>query len=150
MKHDMRRLLVFSILCAALATAACVPQTSTFETSELLLSGANGEVRVTARIADTPALQERGLMGVTHLDANEGMLFVFGNEETRYFWMKDTPLPLTIAFLDANKTIVDVQDMQPYNETIIASAAPAQYALEMNQGFFTQHAVRVGDTMRFS
>jgi uncharacterized membrane protein (UPF0127 family) len=89
-------------------------------------------------------------MGVTHLDANEGMLFVFANEETRYFWMKDTPLPLSIAFLNENKTIVDIQDMQPFNETIIASAQPAMYALEMNQGFFSQHVIRVGDTMRFS
>jgi uncharacterized membrane protein (UPF0127 family) len=73
------------------------------------------------------------------------MLFVFEQEQILAFWMKDTLIPLSIAYIDAEGRIVDIQDMQPLDETDHLSAEPAQYALEVNQGFFEGRGVMVGD-----
>ncbi len=81
----------------------------------------------------------------TELGENSGMLFVYQEEQQRSFWMRDTLIPLSIAYIDADGRIVDIQDMQPLDETSHPSAEPAQYALEVNQGFFEEHGVQVGD-----
>lgn len=138
-----------AVVISSFVLAGCVPPQSAQAPvhESLSITSADGVVKVDARIADTPELQEQGLMGVTHLEAHEGMLFVFADEQIRRFWMKDTPLPLSIAFAAANGTIVDIQDLQPFNESIVASRAPAQYALEMNQGFFIEHGITIGSVL---
>jgi uncharacterized membrane protein (UPF0127 family) len=73
------------------------------------------------------------------------MLFVYDHEQVLSFWMKDTLIPLSIAYIDVEGRIVDIQDMQPLDETSHPSAKPAQYALEVNQGFFEGRGVMVGD-----
>ena len=73
------------------------------------------------------------------------MLFVFDQAQTLSFWMKDTLIPLSIAYINAEGRIVDIQDMQPLDETSHPSAEPALYALEVNQGFFAERGVTVGD-----
>lgn len=111
------------------------------------------EVEVRVEIADDPSEQSQGLMNRTSLGENRGMLFVFGNESTRAFWMKNTLIPLSIAYIDSEGRIVDIQKMEPAgNQTVsdarlprYVSAEPAQYALEVNQGFFEEHGVEVGD-----
>jgi uncharacterized membrane protein (UPF0127 family) len=99
-------------------------------------------------IADTPEKQETGLMHRTALAADGGMLFVFPSETTIPFWMRDTLLPLSIAFIAGDGTIVDIQDMQPLDETLHNPAHPYVYALEVNQGYFRQHNVVVGNQVR--
>jgi uncharacterized membrane protein (UPF0127 family) len=81
----------------------------------------------------------------TELDENAGMLFVFDREAPRSFWMRNTLIPLSIAYIASDGRIVDIQDMQPLDEAPHPSAAPAQYALEVNQGFFEDNGVEVGD-----
>ncbi len=105
-------------------------------------SGEKVEVRV--EIADDDAERARGLMHRTALAENRGMLFVFRSEERLSFWMRDTLIPLSIAYMDTEGRIVDIQDMEPSTEGY-DSAEPAQYALEVNQGFFEEHGVEVGD-----
>jgi uncharacterized membrane protein (UPF0127 family) len=121
------------------------------ETSELgrvtIEASGGQEVEVQVEIADDAAEQERGLMERTELGENSGMLFVYQEEQQRSFWMRDTLIPLSIAYIDAEGQIVDIQDMQPLDETSHPSAEPAQYALEVNQGFFEDHGVQVGDTV---
>ena len=73
------------------------------------------------------------------------MLFVYDQEQVLSSWMKDTLIPLSIAYIDVQGRIVDIQDMHPLDETIHPSAEPAQYALEVNQGFFEGRGVMVGD-----
>jgi uncharacterized membrane protein (UPF0127 family) len=102
-------------------------------------------VDIPVEIADTPAKQEAGLMGRTALAADAGMLFVFDRDQPLSFWMKDTLIPLSIAFINSEGLIVDIQDMQPLDETPHDSAAPAKYALEVNQGFFAANGIQVGD-----
>jgi uncharacterized membrane protein (UPF0127 family) len=81
------------------------------------------------------------------LPEDHGMLFVFPNERVLTFWMKDTPLPLSVAFADAGGRIVRIADMEPMSATPVSSGAPARYALEMNRGWFEKRGVFVGDAL---
>lgn len=96
-------------------------------------------------IADTPEERARGLMGRESLPEDAGMLFVWPQDTESGFWMKDTPTPLTIAFVDAAGAIVDIEDMAPLDETLHYSAAPYRYAIEAAQGWFADKGIEVGD-----
>lgn len=115
----------------------------------LTINASSGEeVVVSVEVAGTEAERQRGLMGRTALSDNAGMLFVFDRSQVLSFWMKDTLIPLSIAFIDSTGKIVDIQDMQPLDETTRISKAPAKYALEVNQGFFGKHGIKVGDRVK--
>ena len=105
------------------------------------------EVRVRVEIADDVLEQARGLMYRTALAENRGMLFVYPDEEKRSFWMRNTLIPLSIAFMDSEGRIVDIKDMKPLDDDPphYVSAEPARYALEVNKGFFEERGVEVGD-----
>jgi uncharacterized membrane protein (UPF0127 family) len=112
------------------------------------------EVRVRVEIADDYFEITRGLMYRTALPENRGMLFVYGEEQELSLWMKNTLIPLSAAFMDSEGRIVDIQDMKPVGleQTVpdarlprYVSTKPAQYALEVNQGFFEERGVEVGD-----
>ena len=107
------------------------------------------EVEVRAEVADERAERQTGLMGRTELAPDAGMLFVFGWERNLSFWMRNTLIPLSIAYISADGRIVDIQDMEPLDDEppSYASAEPAKYALEVNQGFFAERGVEVGDTV---
>jgi uncharacterized membrane protein (UPF0127 family) len=129
------------------APEAPAPEAPAPESTLTILNSVGESVEVPVEIADAPDEQQTGLMGRPALAENSGMLFVFNDEQQRSFWMKDTLIPLSIAFIDSQGRIVDIQDMQPLDETPHLSAAPAQYALEVNQGFFTERGIQVGDTV---
>lgn len=95
-------------------------------------------------IAATPEQRQRGLMGRDHLADNGGMLFVFEEAGQHCFWMHDTPLPLSIAFIDDAGHIVDLADMHPHSDTLHCPAAPVRYALEIEQGGFTRRTIVPG------
>ncbi len=134
---------------AATGTDTPQPDTSQVETPQLpvltIVNSSSETVPVRVEIADTPEETLTGLMGRSALAEEAGMLFVFEQEQILAFWMKDTLIPLSIAYIDAEGRIVDIQDMQPLDETSQPSAEPAQYALEVNQGFFEGRGVMVGD-----
>ena len=100
-------------------------------------------------ISDTDKKRQLGLMFRDELDKNSGMLFIFDNERILSFWMKNTKIPLSIAFINSDKIIVDMQDMQPLTETEHTSRFPAIYALEVNKGWFRNHNIKVGDRVYF-
>jgi uncharacterized membrane protein (UPF0127 family) len=105
----------------------------------------DGGVRlVKVEVADTPERWEHGLMGRTSLPPDSGMLFVFPEPGTVGFWMKDTPLPLSIAFIDASGAVLSVQDMQPFSTDVHSPPAPYRYALEVSQGYFAAHDIPPG------
>ena len=125
-------------------------QASTLPTTTVTIvpSGGAESVQVEAEIADDDAERQRGLMERTALAEDAGMLFVFGRERELSFWMRNTLIPLSIAYIDADGRIVDIEDMEPLDDTTKhPSAEPAQYALEVNQGFFDERGVEVGDTV---
>jgi hypothetical protein len=96
-------------------------------------------------LAATPSQRERGLMGRTHLPADGGMLFVFEQPGRHCFWMRDTPLPLSIAFIDAAGRIAGLADMQPRSETLHCPATDVRYALEVRQGEFQRRGITARD-----
>lgn len=90
-----------------------------------------------------------GLMFRKNLSKDGGMLFIYPKKQFLYFYMKNTFIPLDIAFIDDNNVVVDIQSMQPLDETTIASKDEAMYALEVNRGFFERIGVKVGDKIEF-
>jgi uncharacterized membrane protein (UPF0127 family) len=100
--------------------------------------------RLTVQVADTPALRRMGLMHRSSMPDDFGMLFVFGYPQTLSFWMQDTRIALSIAFIDENWRIVQMDDLEPLStESVVCP--DATFALEVNQGWFVRNNVRVGD-----
>jgi len=116
--------------------------------SEPLLKLQIGGARVVAEYARSPAERERGLMERTEMPADHGMLFRFDDFRRHCLWMKNTPLPLSAAFMDEEGRIVDIIDLQPLDTSIRCSQEPARYALEMNQGWFEAKEIKVGERVR--
>jgi uncharacterized membrane protein (UPF0127 family) len=89
-------------------------------------------------------------MGRTHLGENEGMLFIFEKEDYHGFWMKNTLIPLSIAFIDREGKIVAITDMEPLTLETHPPPQPILYALEMKKGWFSANGIKAGDPIRFS
>lgn len=104
-----------------------------------------GKHKLLAEVAADPQTRERGLMFRFDLRDDEAMLFVFPESQRLTFWMKNTPLPLSIAFIDARGTILNIRDMMPYTLEGHPSEGDALYALEVNRGWFTARGIRAGD-----
>lgn len=103
-----------------------------------------GSPRLTLEVARSDQERAAGLMLRDTLGADSAMIFVFPQPTTARFWMKDTRIPLSIAFVGADGTILDIQDMQPMSLEAHGPAAPYLYAIEANQGWFAAHGVAAG------
>jgi len=114
---------------------------------KVYLSTSQGDAAVSVEVVSTPATIERGLMFREHLPPDQGMLFLMQEERAWTFWMRNTKIPLSIAFADASGKIVRIADMEPFDERQVSSIAPARYALEMNHGWFAAHSVVPGDAI---
>ena len=125
------------------------PQTASGIRTLIIEASGDESVKVRVEIADKPDEQAKGLMYRMALGQERGMLFVFPTEEDRSFWMKDTLIPLSIAYIDSEGRIVDIQDMKALDDDPphYVSAEPARYALEVNKGFFDERGVKVGDRL---
>jgi len=103
---------------------------------------------LTVELATTPTSRSCGLSHREELPDNHGMLFVFAEHRNHTFWMKDTSIALSIAFLDDSGQIFSIQDMTPIQTAEqYSSGSPASYALEVNQGWFRRHGIEVGDVV---
>jgi uncharacterized membrane protein (UPF0127 family) len=154
MTRARRLLLVLPALLAALVLPARGAQ-PIFKKGTLTLLAPGKRVVLQVEVADTPAARAQGLMFRRSLPESAGMLFVFETEGRWGFWMKNTLIPLSIAFIDRYWKIVDIQDMavapdpQAGPFTIYEARAPARYALEVRQGLFRKHNVTVGTRVIF-
>lgn len=99
---------------------------------------------IQAQVALTPEQRSTGLMWRQDMPQHEGMLFVFEQPAVQCFWMKNTLLPLTAAFVADDGRIVNLVDMQPRNETSHCSKEPVRFVLEMNQGWFAKRQIGAG------
>jgi hypothetical protein len=99
---------------------------------------------IRAEVAADFAARAQGLMHRKSLAANAGMLFVFDEEGMHCMWMKNTLIPLSVAFLDGRGTILNIADMEPHSEASHCAARPARYALEMNRGWFAARGIKPG------
>jgi len=122
----------------AAAAAACAP---VVERVSLVVGGEKFSVEV----ARTDAARAKGLMGRSTLGQREGMLFVFDRDQHLDFWMKNTRVPLSIAFLSAEGKILEIADMEPFSEKLIRSRLSSRYALELRQGGFGEVGAGEGD-----
>ena len=107
-----------------------------------------GMHRIEAQVAQAPHERQIGLMNRRTMAQHEGMLFIFEQPATQCFWMKNTLLPLTAAFVADDGTIVNLADMQPLVEDSHCSTQPVRYVLEMNQGWFAQKGLKAGSRLR--
>lgn len=137
------------ICLAVLLTACCLLNVAGAEDRQLpVVALSILEHTITAEVADTASRRSTGLMHRTYLPENSGMLFIFPAIGIHCMWMKDTVLPLSVAFLDEAKKIVNIAEMTP--ETLIphCSVRAARYALEMNAGWFIARKIKVGDQLK--
>lgn len=107
-----------------------------------------GGQTIKAEVAAKEEHRQKGLMFRTQMGKNEGMLFVFPQLGYHAMWMRNTFIPLSVAYLDDSGKILSIHEMEPQNDTSHQSAGPARYALEMNAKWFSQHKVNVGDMVK--
>lgn len=132
-----------------LLTCLCIAFGSAAHSSELpLRSLVIGNHKVTVEVAITPEQRSTGLMHRFSLRPDHGMLFVFERSEPLSFWMKNTFIPLSIAFIDEEGRILNIEDMVPQSETTHWSKGPARYALEMRKGWFAERGILAGNQVQ--
>jgi uncharacterized membrane protein (UPF0127 family) len=100
--------------------------------------------KFTAEVASNDSQRSTGLMHRRMLPENRGMLFVFPDVALHSMWMMNTYVPLSVAFIDGNGTIINIEDMQPQTQNTHSAMKPARYALEMNLGWFVRRGIRPG------
>jgi len=130
-------------LAAALLPAAA--QDAQMNLPRVTLSA--GMYRIDAQMAQTPEQRATGLMYRREMPQHEGMLFAFEQPTVQCFWMKNTLLPLTAAFVADDGTVVNLADMKPQSTESHCSDKPVRYVLEMNQGWFAKKGIKPGDKL---
>ena len=131
---------LLTLLLAAAAVLAAQAQTLTFPRMDLNA----GIHRIDAEVAATQGTRMQGLMFRKALGEANGMLFVFTENARHCMWMRNTLIPLSVAFMDEKGRILNVEDMQPQTENNHCAAAPARYALEMSLGWFKRKGIGAG------
>ncbi|HET7731527.1 MAG TPA: DUF192 domain-containing protein [Usitatibacter sp.] len=127
--------LVLSLLVAAASAEPAM------RTTQLRI----GKHTLRVEVAATDAQREKGLMFREKMGANDGMLFVFDEPAYHAMWMKNTPLPLSVAFVDREGVILNILDMEPHTLDAHASAGPSIYAIETNKGWFASRGIKAGE-----
>lgn len=127
------------LLVSGLLFAQAIPQPK-LPTTQL----SAGMHNVVAELARTPQQQQIGMMMRTEMAAHEGMLFVSDEDAPRCFWMRNTLLPLSAAFIAADGTIINIVDMKPQTDESHCSTRPARFVLEMNLGWFAKRGIKAG------
>ena len=134
----MKRLffLLAVLLCAAARAELPVVQLAT------------GMHLIRAELADSMGARMEGLMYRKSMPQGSGMVFVFDEAATHCMWMKNTLIPLSVAFIDETGAIINIADMQPHSEQSHCAARPARFALEMNKGWFAERGIKPGAKLR--
>lgn len=143
----MKRSLARAATIAAVAFVSLVAsaQEPQLNLPRVILSA--GMYQIDAQVARTPAQRATGLMFRKMMPQHEGMLFVFEQASVQCFWMRNTPLPLTAAFVTDDGTIANLADMKPFSDDSHCSARPVRFVLEMNQGWFAKRGIKTGQTL---
>lgn len=140
-KQLFRTILVPATLVFTALFAQAQGQAQRLEVKVNLQAGMHN---IVAEVAKTPREREIGLMFRKQMATHEGMVFVFDEPATQCFWMRNTYLPLSTAFVADDGTIVNIEDMQPQTETSHCSTKPVRFVLEMNQGWFAKRGIKAG------
>ncbi len=132
-----------SLLCLALALAPCLAAAQALPPQPTIQLTAGIHV-ITAEVAANMAAAMRGLMFRERLAPNHGMIFLYAEKSTLCMWMRNTLIPLSVAFIDDDGKIVNVEDMEPRTDTSHCARKPVRYALEMERGWFEKRGLKPG------
>ena len=157
MMPRLRPLMLLSVLALAglgpavsgtSAAAESAPMILAVDPAPLFVATGAGEARFSVEVADDDRERSAGLMFRTAMKDDHGMLFVFERTRRLSFWMKNTPMPLDLVFIDAGGTIVDVLRGEPFSVAPIAPEAPARFVLELKAGTAEKTGIASGDRVR--
>ena len=143
--------LYLPIVFSSFLLVGCQPKTSVSNSPLCAYQGVQLSINkniLSTYIACSNQDKANGLMHRTFLEENTGMIFLFKDERLQSFWMKNTLIDLSIAFVDSNWKIVDIREMQANDLTPVVSNKPALYAIEANKNWFSHHNINVGDTIK--
>ena len=140
----MKLFRLFLLLLVGFSTLSC-SKNDVLQTQILRIN----QWEITVEIADTQETQEKGLMWRESMEEDRGMLFVYDRDSRKSFWMKNTKIPLSIAYIGADGTIREIYDMEPLSTRTVDSRYSVRYALEVNQGAFERHGIKTGDKVEF-
>ena len=144
-RRALRRIVALSVVLLAIGAVSISCETKGLETVEISI---NGNVFV-VEVARSVEEQRRGLMFRRSMEEDRGMLFVYETDRRLDFWMKDTYIPLSIAYLSSQGEILEILDMQPESQRSVPSSRSARYALELNQGAFELIDANPGTLIEF-
>jgi uncharacterized membrane protein (UPF0127 family) len=132
----------------ALVLALCLVQAAVVRAEFPVVELGAGMHRIEAELAHTDPNRQKGLMHRQAMPVHRGMVFVFTQDARHCMWMKNTLIPLSVAFMDREGRILNIEDMQPQTEDSHCAAAPARFALEMNKGWFAERGISLGARIR--
>ena len=138
-------LLMGVILSCYLVFSACSALALEFEEKDLSITNLDGKtIPIRVELARSIREMSKGYMGREHIPEGTGMLFMFKRDEKLSFWMKNTPTPLSIAFINSNGEIREIRNMTPFSRESVNSSEPVRYALEVPQGWFERNNIGTG------
>ena len=138
-------LLMGVILSCYLVFSACSALALEFEEKDLSITNLDGKtIPIRVELARSIRELSKGYMGREHIPEGTGMLFIFKRDEKLSFWMKNTPTPLSIAFINSNGEILEIRNMTPFSRKSVNSSEPVRYALEVPQGWFERNNIGTG------
>jgi|SRR5574344_205537 uncharacterized protein len=129
--------------------SSCNKNSSLKKTEITFTKNDNSTVTIVAEIAKTQEERNFGYMKRKVINDGNGMIFVFEKDQILSFWMKDTPHPLSIAYIDHNGIIRDIFDMKPYSLSSIVSNSSVRYAIEVPQGWYERNNIKIGDKIDY-
>ena len=138
-------LLMGVILSCTLVFSACSALALEFEEKDLSITNLEGKtIPIRVELARSIRELSKGYMGREHIPEGTGMLFIFKRDEKLSFWMKNTPTPLSIAFINSSGEIREIRNMTPFSRESVNSSEPVRYALEVPQGWFERNNIGTG------
>ena len=135
------------VLLFSLASLSCFGEPSFEKNDIFFITKENKQVAINVELAINQEQKSHGFMNRKNIPEGTGMIFLYDRDEKMYFWMKDTPSPLSIAFIDSSGVIKEIKDMMPYSLKTIESTLSLRYALEVPQGMFKRLKLDVGDSL---
>lgn len=137
-------LFVYIFFLAALSSCNSL---ESFETREIAIDSSHGRITIIAELARTDAQKQQGLMFRRELKDGHGMLFIFDRDQILSFWMKNTFIPLSIAYITHDGRIVEIHNLEPEDLNPVRSSRSVRYALEVPQNWFDRAGIRIGDRL---
>ena len=144
----MKKQFILILLSVFLVVSSASCKSKKLPVIDITITCADGSTHlVKAEVAEKEEERNHGFMERKNIPDGTGMLFIFEKEQILSFWMKNTPHPLSIAYIDSRGKIRNIYDMTPFSLTPIKSTSSVRYALEVPQGWFEKNGINVGDTV---